>query len=109
MDAKKRFVTRIYKESLNGINYITVPSKINSDSVYDFNCSKSDTKASLNGINYITVPSKINSDSVYDFNCSKSDTCVNGSKLRGICKIKLNEKNCKSYEEILGYSITFDF
>jgi len=60
MDAKKRFVTRIYKESLNGINYITVPSKINSDCTY--NCSKSDTKASLNGINYITVPSKINSD-----------------------------------------------
>jgi len=106
MDAKKRFVTRIYyKESLNGINYITVPSKINSDCTY--NCSKSDTKASLNGINYITVPSKINSDCTY--NCSKSDTCVNGSKLRGICKIKLNEKNCKSYEEILGYSITFDF
>ena len=75
MDAKKRFVTRIYKALLNGINYITVPSKINSD------CT---------------------------FNCSKSDTCVNGSKLRGICKIKLNEKNCKSYDEILGYSITFD-
>ena len=75
MDAKKRFVTRIYKASLNGINYITVQSKINSD------CT---------------------------FNCSKSDTCVNGSKLRGICKIKLNEKNCKSYDEILGYSITFD-
>ena len=75
MDAKKRFITRIYKASLNGINYITVPSKINSD------CT---------------------------FNCSKSDTCVNGSKLRGICKIKLNEKNCKSYDEILGYSITFD-
>ena len=106
MDAKKRFVTRIYKESLNGINYITVPSKINSDCTY--NCSKSDTKASLNGINYITVPSKINSDNS-TYNCSKSDTCVNGSKLRGICKIKLNEKNCKSYEEILGYSITFDF
>jgi|GEM_PF-3677815 len=100
MDAKKRFVTRIYKESLNGINYITVPSKINSDCTY--NC-----KASLNGISYITVPSKINDDSV--FTCNKSDTCVNGSKLRGICKIKLNEKNCKSYEEILGYSITFDF
>ena len=75
MDAKKRFITRIYKASLNGINYITVPSKINSDCTY---------------------------------NCSKSDTCVNGSKLRGICKIKLNEKNCKSYDEILGYSITFD-
>ncbi len=75
MDAKKRFVTH-YKASLNGINYITVPSKINSD------CT---------------------------FNCSKSDTCVNGSKLRGICKIKLNEKNCKSYEEILGYSMNFDF
>ena len=103
MDAKKRFVTRIYKASLNGINYITVPSKINSDCTY--NCSKSDT--CVNGINYITVPSKINDDSV--FTCSKSDTCVNGSKLRGICKIKLNEKNCKSYEEILGYSITFDF
>ena len=100
MDAKKRFVTRIYKESLNGINYITVPSKINIDCTY--NCSKSDTC-----VNYITVPSKINSDCT--FNCSKSDTCVNGSKLRGICKIKLNEKNCKSYEEILGYSITFDF
>ena len=24
MDAKKRFITRIYKASLNGINYITV-------------------------------------------------------------------------------------
>ena len=59
-------------------------------------------------INYITVQSKINSDSVCAFNCSKFDTCVNGSKLRGICKIKLNEKNCKSYDEILGYSITFD-
>ena len=90
---------------MNRINYITVPSKINSDCTY--NCSKSATKASLNEINYITVPSKINDDSV--FTCSKSDTCVNGSKLRGICKIKLNEKNCKSYEEILGYSITFDF
>ena len=101
MDAKKRFVTRIYKESLNGINYITVPSKINIDCTY--NC-----KASLNGISYITVPSKINSDSS-TYNCSKSDTCVNGSKLRGICKIKLNEKNCKSYEEILGYSMNFDF
>ena len=76
MDAKKKFVTHICKASLNGINYITVPSKINSDSV---------------------------------FSCSKSDTCVNGSKLRGICKIKLNEKNCKSYDEILGYSITFDY
>lgn len=75
MDAKKRFITRIYKASLNGINYITVPSKINSD------CA---------------------------FNCSKSDTCVNGSKLRGVCKIRLNERNCKSYDEILGYSITFD-
>ena len=100
MDAKKRFVPRISKASLNGINYITVPSKINIDCTY--NCSKSDTC-----VNYITVPSKINSDCT--FNCSKSDTCVNGSKLRGICKIKLNEKNCKSYEEILGYSITFDF
>jgi len=100
MDAKKKFVTHIYKASLNGINYITVPSKINIDCTY--NCSKSDTC-----VNYITVPSKINSDCT--FNCSKSDTCVNGSKLRGICKIKLNEKNCKSYEEILGYSITFDF
>ena len=75
MDAKKRFITRIYKASLNGINYITVPSKINSD------CT---------------------------FNCSKSDTCVNGSKLRGVCKIRLNERNCKDYDEILGYSITFD-
>jgi len=100
MDAKKKFVPRISKASLNGINYITVPSKINIDCTY--NCSKSDTC-----VNYITVPSKINSDCT--FNCSKSDTCVNGSKLRGICKIKLNEKNCKSYEEILGYSITFDF
>ena len=77
MDAKKRFITRIYKASLNGINYITVLSKINSDSV----CA---------------------------FNCSKSDTCVNGSKLRGVCKIRLNERNCKAYDEILGYSITFD-
>ena len=77
MDAKKIFVTRIYKALLNGINYITVPSKINSDSV----CA---------------------------FNCSKSDTCVNGSKLRGVCKIRLNERNCKAYDEILGYSITFD-
>ena len=75
MDAKKIFVTRIYKALLNGINYITVPSKINSD------CT---------------------------FNCSKSDTCVNGSKLRGVCKIRLNERNCKAYDEILGYSITFD-
>lgn len=100
MDDKKRFVPRISKASMNGINYITVPSKINIDCTY--NCDKSDTC-----VNYIAVPSKINSDCTY--NCSKSDTCVNGSKLRGICKIKLNEKNCKSYEEILGYSITFDF
>lgn len=57
-------------------------------------------------INYITVQSKINSDCT--FNCSKSDTCVNGSKLRGVCKIRLNERNCKAYDEILGYSITFD-
>lgn len=60
----------------------------------------------MNEEKYFTA--KMNS-SVCTNICSKSDTCVNGSKLRGICKIRLNERKCKDYDKILGYSITFDF
>ena len=64
--------------------------------------------AFINGDTSITLPSKINKSTKL-YHCMHSDTCVNGSKLRGVCKIGLCfKKKCKAYDEIISYSETLN-
>ena len=64
--------------------------------------------AFINGDTSITLPSKINKSTKL-YQCPHSDTCVNGSKLRGVCKIGLCfGKKCKAYDEIISYSETLN-
>lgn len=64
--------------------------------------------AFTHGDKYITLPSKINKSTKL-YHCPHSDTCVNGSKIRGICKIGLSfGKKCKAYDEILSHSETLN-
>jgi len=57
----------------------------------------------------ITLPSKINKGGNKLYDCPHSDTCVNGSKLRGVCKIGLCfRKKCAAYDEIISYSETLN-
>jgi hypothetical protein len=59
--------------------------------------------AFINGDTSITLPSKINKSTKL-YQCPHSDTCVNGSKIRGICKIGLSfGKKCKAYDERTSY------
>ena len=64
--------------------------------------------AFINGDTSITLPSKINKSTKL-YHCMHSDTCVNGSKLRGVCKIGLCfRKKCAVYDEIISYSETLN-
>lgn len=64
--------------------------------------------AYVHGDKSITLPSKINKSTKL-YQCPHSDTCVNGSKLRGVCKIGLCfKKKCKAYDEIISYSETLN-
>ena len=64
--------------------------------------------AFTHGDKYITLPSKINKSTKL-YQCPHSDTCVNGSKIRGVCKIGLCfKKKCKAYDEIISYSETLN-
>lgn len=62
--------------------------------------------AYIQGDTAITLPSRINKSTKL-YQCPLSDTCVNGSKLRGVCKIGLCfGKKCKAYDERTSYSET---
>ena len=64
--------------------------------------------AFTHGDTSITLPSRINKGTKL-YHCPHADTCVNGSKLRGVCKIGLCfGKKCKAYDEILSYSETLN-
>lgn len=62
--------------------------------------------AYFHGDKSIILPSRINKGTKL-YHCPLSDTCVNGSKIRGICKIGLCfGKKCKAYDERTSYSET---
>jgi hypothetical protein len=64
--------------------------------------------AYVHGDTAITLPSKINKSTKL-YQCPHSETCVNGSKLRGVCKIGLSfGKKCAVYDEIISYSETLN-
>ena len=64
--------------------------------------------AFTHGDTSITLPSRINKSTKL-YQCPHSATCVNGSELRGVCKIGLCfGKKCKAYDEILSYSETLN-
>lgn len=64
--------------------------------------------AYIQGDTAITLPSRINKSTKL-YQCPHSDTCVNGSKLRGVCKIGLCfKKKCIAYDEIISYSETLN-
>lgn len=64
--------------------------------------------AYVHGDKSIILPSRINKSTKL-YQCPHSDTCVNGSKLRGVCKIGLCfRKKCAVYDEIISYSETLN-
>lgn len=64
--------------------------------------------AFTHGDTSITLPSRINKSTKL-YHCPHADTCVNGSKLRGVCKIGLCFQNeCAAFDEITSYSETLN-